>query len=508
MTAAGQGRLRLTLVASCIGQAMILLDVTIVNVALPSIQRDLGVTPANLEWVINAYSLALASLLLAGGALGDRYGRKRLYLAGLGSFTVFSAACALASDDHQLILFRTLQGASAALIAPLSLAILVDAYPPERRTFAIGIWAAVASIGFASGPVAGGLLIRLFDWSAIFWVNVPIGIVGVVLSLVGVAESRDPAARRLDPAGTALASSALFLLTFALVETNEHPWGSAEIVSLLAGAAVAFAAFLCWEGASDHPMVPLELFRSLRFSSANTVAFLAYAALAGFFFYITLYFQSARGWSALETGLSWIPINGGFLAVTPFAGRIGARFGAARVGGLGLLAAAAALAGLTQLGADTTYAAAVPSYVVVGLGFGLAVPAMSSAAMGAVDPGYAGAGSGILNSCRQIGTAVGLAVLGSVGVAAATHAWGDRVARLPAAARSAAPELAQRVAGGQAHAVGERLGAAAVRPALDSFLAGFHIALWLAAAAALAASLVAFVGLRTGVATTPAPART
>jgi MFS transporter, DHA2 family, methylenomycin A resistance protein len=496
VTQASSRALRLTLIASCVGQGMILLDVTIVNVALPSIQRELGVTPANLEWVINAYSLALASLLLVGGTIGDRYGRKRIYLAGFAVFTLFSMACALATDDHQLILFRALQGVGAAMMAPLSLAILLDAFPAERRAFAIGVWAAVAGIGFGAGPIVGGLLIEAFDWSAIFWVNVPLGLVGIALTLVGVRESRDPEARRLDPVGAILAASGLFLLTFALVETNEHPWGSAYILSLFAGAVVALTLFLLWESRVKHPMVPLTLFRSRTFSSGNLVYGLSYTTLAGMFFFLTLYFQSARGWSALETGLSWLPMNSAFILVTPFAGKIGARFGPGRVAGLGCLVSAGAMIGFAQLGLDTSYLVVLPFYVMVGLGYGLAVPAVSAAAMAVVAPGRSGAGSGILNSSRQIGTAVGLAVLGSVGVAAASAAWDDRVPALPAGVQAEAATLLQRVAGGEGQAVGERLGSEAVKPAVESFLAGLHAAFWVCAAGVLVASVVAFVGLR------------
>jgi EmrB/QacA subfamily drug resistance transporter len=487
---------RLTLIACCLGQAMVLLDVTIVNVALPSIQRELGVTPANLEWVINAYALAFASLLLVGGTLGDRYGRKRIYLAGFVLFTAFSIACALAPDDPELILFRALQGGGAALLAPLSLAILLDAFPAERRTYAIGVWAGVAGIGFGLGPIIGGLLIEVFDWSAIFWVNVPLGVVGVALTLAGVRESRDPDARRLDPVGALLATNGLFLLTFGLVETNEHAWGSAYIVSLFAGAVVSLTAFVLWESHVAEPMVPLGLFRSRVFSSGNLTYVLSYTTLAGMFFFLTLFFQNARGWSALETGLSWLPMNAMFVLVTPFAGRIGARFGPSRVAGLGALVAAGAMVGFAELDLDTPYLAVWPFYVLVGLGFGLAVPAVSSAAMGVVASGHTGAGSGILNSSRQIGTAVGLAVLGSIGVAAATAAWEDRVPALSPGVRTDAESLLQRVAGGEGHAIGERLGQAAVRPALDSFLAGLHVALWVAAGTALAAAAVAFFGLR------------
>jgi len=324
-----RSRRRLTLVAMCIGQGMILLDNTIVNVALPAIQRGLGVTPGNLEWTVNAYVLALASLIILGGTLGDRYGRKQLYLIGLVVFTIFSAACGLAGRDVALIVCRGLQGVGAALMAPLTLSILVDAYPPEERTTAIGIWASVAGLGFGMGPIVGGLLIGQFGWPAVFWVNVPIGIAGFALALAAVRESRDPGARALDPVGNVLVSGGLFLSTFALIETNVHPWLSPYTLSLGALAVVLLAAFLVHEAHTAHPMVPLGLFKDRIFSSANALYMLAYASLAGMFFFVTLYFQNVKGWSAVRTGMSWIPLNAPFLAIAPFAGRIGKRYGTA-----------------------------------------------------------------------------------------------------------------------------------------------------------------------------------
>jgi DHA2 family methylenomycin A resistance protein-like MFS transporter len=493
--AAPATRQRLTLLAVCVGQAMILLDVTIVNVALPSIQRELGVTPANLEWVINVYCVVLASLLLVGGALGDRYGRKRLYVAGLVLFTICSAACALATDDPQLIAFRALQGAGAAVMAPLTLAILVDAFPAERRTSAIGIWAGVAGLGFGLGPVLGGLLIEAFDWSAVFWVNVPLGVLGVILAGVGVRESRDPGARRLDPLGTVLVASGLVLLTYGLVETNEHHWLSAYSLALFGAAAALLALFGAWERRTPHPMVPLSLFRSIGFASANAVYVLSYVALAGMFFFLTLYFQNVRDWSALKTGLSWIPLNVPFLLVTPLAGRINASFGAGRVSALGVFVASVGMLGFTQLELGSSYLAVWPCYVLVGLGYGLAVPAIAAAAMGTVPAAHSGAGSGILNSSRQIGTALGLAVLGSISAAAVSREWDDRAVDLPPG-RDEASGLVQRVAGGEGRAVGELVGPGATRPAFDSFLAGLHVAMWVAAAVLVAATVVAFLGLR------------
>ena len=216
------GRQRWTLIAACFAQFMILLDVTIVNVALPSIQRGLDMTAGSLVWTINAYVLPLASLILVGGTLGDRYGRKRVFALGFALFTLFSAGCALSTSDHLLLAFRALQGVGAALLAPLSLSILVDAFEPARRPWAIGIWATIAGFGFGLGPVLGGVLIEAFDWSAIFWVNVPIGLAGLAATLAHVRESRDPTPRRLDLGGAALGSAALFCLTLALVETDDH----------------------------------------------------------------------------------------------------------------------------------------------------------------------------------------------------------------------------------------------------------------------------------------------
>ncbi len=473
----GVHRRRLTLVVTCIGQGMILLDNTIVNVALPAMQHELRISPGNLEWTVNAYVLALASLILLGGTLGDRYGRKRLFLAGLVIFTVFSAGCALSQSDLALIVNRGLQGVGAAILAPLSLAILVDAYPPERRTAAIGIWASVAGLGFGAGPIVGGLLIELFGWPAIFWVNVPIGVVGFALAAVSVRESRDPGARSLDPAGTVLISVGLFVLLGAV-------------------AFAALAAFLVHEGRTPHPMVPLGLFRDRVFSAANAIYALAYASLAGMFFFVTLYFQNVKGWSALQTGLSWIPLNVPFLAVAPFAGRIVKRTGAAVPVATGLVLGSVSMFGLSLLDAGSSYAAVWPCYLLSGLGYGLLVPAISAAAMAAVPADRSGVGSGILNSARQVGAAVGLAVLGSIAVVTASRAWRAHIGTLDAAEAAKAGALVQQVAGGEVGMVAAVLGPQTSQPALASFLSGYRAALVAAGAMLLVAAVIAVAGLR------------
>jgi DHA2 family methylenomycin A resistance protein-like MFS transporter len=486
----------MTLAAMCVSQAMILLDITIVNVALPSIQHELGVSPSNLEWVVGAYTLVLAALILVGGSLGDRIGRKRVFLTGLVIFSAASAACALATDDPQLIAFRAVQGVGGAAMAALTLSILVDAFPGERRTAAIGTWAAVGGLGFGLGPVIGGALIRIFDWSAIFWVNVPVGLICVALTLMGVRESRDQNARRLDGRGAMLAGLGLFLLTFGLIESNRRPWASGVVAGSLAGAFVLLVLFGVWERRAPQPMVPLTLFRERRFASANVVFALLYLSLAGMFFFVTLYYQNLRGWSPLKTGVSWLLLNVLFLIASMNVGRLAPRFGGRRLIGWGCLFGATGMFLLTPLGRDTPFWPAGVGYTILGLGYGLAVPLVSSEAMGDVPAALAGTGSGILNSARQIGASVGLAVLGSIGVGLAGHAWTNRIPRLPRAVQVEATTLRPSVAGAQATVVASRLGPEATAPAVDSFLVGYHAAMLSGGVALVLAAGFAFVGLR------------
>lgn len=487
---------RLTLFAMCLSQAMILLDVTIVNVALPSIQHELGVSAENLEWVVGAYTLVLAALILVGGSVGDRFGRRRIFLAGLVVFTLASVGCALSPDDPELIAFRALQGVGGAAMAALTLSILVDAYPPERRTSAVGTWAAISALGFGLGPVIGGILIRLFDWSAIFWVNVPIGVLCAAVTLVAVRDSRDPQARPLDIVGAVLAATGLFLLTFALIESNRRSWTSLAVGGSLVAGGVALAAFAVWERRAPSPMVPPALVRSRRFVAANAICALMYLALAGMFFFVTLYYQDVLGWSPLRTGLSWLLMNSPFLAASMSVGRLAARYDGRRLIGIGCFAATAGMVMLALLQRDSGFWLTATGYVLVGLGFGLAIPLVSSQVMGDVPRSFAGTGSGILNSARQIGASVGLAVMGAVGVSVARHAWGTTVATLPPSVQADAKGLAQQVAGAQTSEVLARLGPAAQGAATDAFLSGYHWAIATGAVALAIAGTTALVGLR------------
>jgi len=496
-----------TLIAMCVAQGMILLDNTIVNVALPSIQRELDVDPGNLIWVVNAYVLALASLIMVGGTLGDRYGRKRVFIIGLAIFTAMSAACALSPSESVLIAARAAQGVGAALVAPLSLSILADAYPPERRTAAIGIWAAAAGLGFGAGPVVGGILVELFSWSAVFWVNVPIGIIGLVLVITGVRESRNPNARRLDVAGAVLVAAGLCVLTFAIVESEHFGWTSPTMIALLTAAGVLLASFLVVESRVSEPLVPLGLFRDSRFTVSCGVYAIMYLALASTFFFVTLFFQNVEGWSALDVGLSWLIMNTPFLIASTLAGRLARWIGTATcwlgvlLGGLGVLALAFLTPGAGLL-------AASPGYILIGAGYGMAVPTISSVAVSALPLEHSGLASGVLNSARQVGTAVGLATLGAVGLAVTRNSWAAQSAQLPTAAQAGVPDIVQDVSGGQGSVVAQTLGSAA-KPLVDNaFVDGLHVALLIGGGLMLVAAVFAFTALRQPAVTAPAASTT
>jgi EmrB/QacA subfamily drug resistance transporter len=497
-------RQRLTLAAMCIAQGMTLLDVTIVNTALPSIQRQLHMTPGRLEWVISAYALSLAAFIPLGGALGDRFGRKRLFLAGMVVFTIGSIACALSSTDLDLIGSRALQGVGGAVMSALTLSILTETYPPARRAGAFGIWAAIAGLGFGLGPVVGGLLLSVFDWSSIFWVNVPVAVAGLVVTVLAVAESRDPSARHLDAVGVVALALGLLGVTFGLIESSTNPWGSRLVAGPLLVGVAFVVGFALWERRTETPMLPPQLLRARSFVTGCGVYLLAYLALTGVMFYVTLLFQNIDGWSPLRTGLSWLSMNIPFLVTAQFAGRLNRRFPAAAVVAGGCLVGACGVATLGSLGESTPFAVAFVGYVLLGSGWGALVPSTINVAMRDVPPGTSGGASGIVNAARQVGTSVGLAVLGAIGVHAATSAWAARTSSVAGAAQHA-----QAVAGAQIALVTTSLGPAVRGDAVDAFLTGYHWALLTAAACTLVAGGVAAVGLRhVGRPAVPEPAPT
>ena len=494
--ATGPRRQRWTLLTMCVATFMISLDLTIVNVALPFLQRSLHLSPGGLEWVVSAYSLSLAALVPVGGALGDRFGRRRLFLAGLAVFGLGSVCCALSGNAAELIAFRAVQGVGGAAMLALALAIITETFPPATRAGAIGAWAAIGGTGFGAGPVVGGLLLTWFGWSSVFWVNVPLALVGLVGTAVAVRESRDPQSRRLDVPGAAAGALGLTAVTLGLTESSTHAWGAPPVSVPLAVGAALLIGFALWERRAAHPMVPSTLLRARSFLSASGIYLLGYAGLSAALFYVTLLYQDVDGWSALRTGLSWLLMNAPFLLTARFAGRLDRRFPAAAVVATGCAVAAAGVLVLSSVGTATPFAVTATGYLLFGAGFGAFVPGTTHAAMRDVPPGSAGAASGVLNASRQIGTSIGLAVIGAIGANAAVSAWAASPAVVRTGALGGGAE--QDVAGARIAVVVRVLGPGYRQAATEAFMHGYRLAVGAGAACLLAAACVAALGLRGG----------
>jgi EmrB/QacA subfamily drug resistance transporter len=410
-----------TLGALCFSLFMIMLDNTVVNVALPAIQKDLRIGLSQLEWTINAYTLSFAVLLLMGGKLADFVGRKRVLLVGLVIFTIASLVCGLATTGGTLIAARAVQGLGAALMMPSTLSIIPATFPPRERGTAVGIWAGVSLLALAIGPLVGGLLVEHISWNWIFYVNVPVGAIGFVVATLVIRESRDSSAeQRLDLPGLLASGIALFALTFALVQANSYGWGSPQIVGCFVLSALGFAAFAAVERRSRLAMLDLSLFRNPTFSGANVVALLVLFIVFGIFFFMSIFTQGVLHYSAVETGASFLPMTVVLVAVTPFAAKASVRFGCRWLMTSGMALLGVALLLLSGLDAHSAFWDMVPGYVLGGVGVGLTMTPMTIAVLGSVPVEKSGVASGVLNSFRQVGGALGVAVLGAI-VAAQIH---------------------------------------------------------------------------------------
>ena len=485
-----------TLFAMCFALFMIMLDNTIVNIALPSIQRDLKASSANLQWTIDAYILTFAALILLGGKLGDRFGRKRMFIVGLVIFTLSSMLCALSTSDSELIAARALQGVGGALLNPLSLSIIASTFPRKQLPTAIGIWAGVSGLGLAVGPLVGGFLVEKVSWSAVFWVNVPIGVVAALVTLRAVQESRDPTTSHLDLPGTGLITVGLAAVVWALIKSGTHGWGSVYTLGFLAAGAALLAAFIWWERRSSDPMLPLSFFRKRAFSVASAVVLLVGFGMFGVIFFITLYFQNVQGYSPLQAGVRSLPMTMMLMAVAPLAGKINARIGPRLQLTVGMLLSSAGLFGLSRIGVHSSYNAIWPFYSLMGAGLAFAMPAVSATGMAAVDPRKAGIASGVINASRQVGGALGIAVMGSLGAALTRSRWADDLAALPDATQTKLAGSRDLVLGGQGDVIGRIAGGPAAKAAaLDAFMHGVTGALIAGGALMLLAAVVAYVGL-------------
>jgi EmrB/QacA subfamily drug resistance transporter len=404
-----------TLAAMCFALFMIMLDNTVVNVALPSIQRDLGASLASLEWTVNAYTLSFAVLLVTGGRLGDLYGRRRMFLFGVVVFAASSAAIGLSPNDVALVAGRAVQGIGAAFMMPATLSILTHAFPAEERGRAIGTWAGVSALALAIGPVVGGALTEYVSWRAIFFLNLPVAVGAVAVTLFAAQESRDELVdRTVDWTGIAVLTTGLGALVLALVEGNRWGWGSAQVVGLLVIAVVALACFAVLEPRVRAPMVDFAFFRSHTFVGANLAAFLVSFAMFAMFFFLALYMQNILGYSPIQAGVRFLPATVMVIVTAPIAGRLADQVGSRRLMAAGLTLVAIALALTTRIGVGTGYDRLLPAFVVMGTGLGLTMSPMSRAAMNSVSVNKAGVASGILAMNRMVGATFGVAALGAL----------------------------------------------------------------------------------------------
>jgi EmrB/QacA subfamily drug resistance transporter len=419
-----------TLVALCAAQFMSMLDITVVNLALPSIRGDLGLGVAGLQWTVGGYVLAFACLLLTGGALGDRFGRKRVFTAGLAVFTAGSLVCGAASSAAVLVGGRVCQGVGAALFVPATLAILTHAFPEQKeRARAIGVWAGVSALALPVGPILGGALVDALGWQSVFWLNGPLGVAALLVAFRTVPQV--PAAgRRLDGPGQVLAIGWLGLLTYGLVEAGRLGWGSPGILAALAGSAALLALFLAVEGRSGHPMVPLGLFRNRRFAAGSGVIFLVAFGLIGSFFSLSLFLQQVQGYSPAGAGLRMLPLLLPAAIAAPLAGRLTARSGPALPMVCGLLCTGGGLLGLTAVGAGSSYAVWWPLLLPIGCGVGLTMTPTNAAIMSSVEPARAGMASAVSAASQQVGNVLGIAVVGAVMTAGFSSALAGRAAGL------------------------------------------------------------------------------
>jgi EmrB/QacA subfamily drug resistance transporter len=404
-----------TLGAMCFALFMIMLDNTVVNVALPSIQKDLGASISGLEWTINGYTLSFAVLLATGGRLGDIFGRRLMFLIGVVIFALSSATAGFAPDETSLVVSRVVQGIGAALMMPGTLSIITDAFPAHERGKAMGTWAGVSALALAIGPVLGGFLTEHVSWRAIFYINIPVAIGAVIATLFAVRESRDTSVGRdVDYAGVAVLTVGLTALVLALVEGNAWGWGSPEIVALLAAAAFALPAFVFVENRVKAPMVQFDLLSDRNFLAAVCVAMIISFAMLGVFFFLALYMQDILGYTPLEAGLRFLPSTLMIVGVAPVAGRLSDRFGPRWLIAGGLVIVAASLFSFSRIAVDSGYLDLLPGFMLLGIGIAMTMSPMTSAAMNAVPVQKAGIASGVLSMFRMVGGSLGVAVTGAI----------------------------------------------------------------------------------------------
>src|SRR3954468_6272500 len=481
-----------TLIAVSVATFMLLLDITVVNVALPSIREDLDPSFTDLQWVVDAYALTLAALVLTAGSLADRLGRRRVFAIGLAIFTAASLLCALAPDPTFLNVSRAVQGVGGAVMFAVSLALIGQEFAPGReRGMAMGAYGATIGVAVAIGPLVGGALTDWLGWESIFYLNVPVGLAAIAITYLKLRESRDPNATRVDWSGTATFSAALGLLVLALVRGNDEGWGSTLILSLFASAAVLLAAFVAIERRVAEPMLPLHLFRRPAFTGVQVAAFAVSGSMFAVFLYLTLYLQNYLGLTPFEAGLRYLPITVASFFAAPIAGMLLSRVHARVLMSAGLALAGVGLLLMSGVGAGDEWTTLLGGFLVAGVGVGLLNPVIGDVALSVVPKEQSGMAAGINDPFRQVGVSVGIAVWGAIFVSQGADKVSQLTAGTPASTGERPRQLVEAASSGsldQALAgvpAGARPGVADA--AREGFLAGFNDVLTIAA-------LVAFAG--------------
>jgi len=408
-------RKTIILASCCLSLLIVSMDATIVNVAIPSIRADLHASPSQIQWVVDIYTLVLASLLMLAGATGDRFGRRRVFQIGLATFALGSLLCSVAPTITMLIAARLIQGIGGSMLNPVALSIISQIFVERvERARALGFWGAVVGISMALGPIVGGFLIDAVGWRAVFWINLPICAAAIILTAVFVPESKSATMRDIDPVGQLLAVLTLFGLVFVLIEGPGLGWTNPRTVAIAVGAAVAFALFLRYESRRHDPFIDLRFFRSIPFASATVTAVCAFAGWGSFLFMMSLYLQGERGYSAAHTGLIYLPIAIGALFFSPLSGRLVGRYGSRpSLLASGILITAASVM-LTFLTPTTPVWALLVIFTVYGMGFGIVNAPITNAAVSGMPQDRAGAASAVTSTSRQVGVSIGVALCGSV----------------------------------------------------------------------------------------------
>jgi len=490
------------MVVLCIALFMTVVDNLIVNVALPTLQHQLNASTTSLQWIVDAYSLVFAGLLLVGGGLGDRFGRKGALQLGLVLFVACSAVASQSTTTHSLIFWRGAMGIGASLVFPATLAIITNLFiDPTERAKAIGLWSAVSGMAVAFGPIAGGFLLRHFWWGSVFLVNVPVGLIAVVAGAFLVPTSKDPNAHRIDKLGFVLSTATVGSLVYTVIESPHWGWTSAQSLGRFAVVAVLLAAFVAWEMRVEHPLLDVKVFSNARFSAGAASIFTAFFCLFGFTFLVTQYFQFVRGYNTLSAGVHTLPFAIGAGVTAPFAARMALKFGTKRIVALGLVNMAIGLGLASRMNANTAYfGLVIVSMVIMANGLSFVTSPSTEAIMGSLSREKAGVGSAMNDTSREVGGTLGVAVSGSIFVSL----YGPAVAR----GFKAIPHLVESLPAGLFGKAQESVYAAyaiadspkvptAVRPVLlntvnNSFLDGFHLACIVGACMALAGAAMAW----------------